>query len=131
MTVEIATIRDLLGRPRGLNDATISEYITLRTIQVNKASRNATFLPADTTNAVTTTEQEAAIKALVVSDCLQVLVDTIPSYVDNEGEKRENDIRLNAQLRAYQQRANELLALISEQGGSAFVFKATKTRVDA
>jgi len=53
MTVTTDTIRDLLGRPRGLNDATISEYITLRTIQVNKASRNATFLPTDTTNAVT------------------------------------------------------------------------------
>lgn len=130
MTVTTDNIRDLLNRPRGLNDATISEMISLRTTQVNKSSRNTKFLPADTTNAVTTTEQEAAIKALVCADCLQVLIDTLPSYVDDEGERRENDVRLGAQLRAFQQRANDLLGLISEQGGSAFVFKATKTKVD-
>jgi len=130
MTVTTDNIRDLLNRPRGLNEATISEYITLRTSQVNKSTRNTRFLGDSSENAVTEAERESAIKALVCSDCLQVLIDTIPTYVDDEGERRENDIRLTAQMRAFQKRGEEMLALIAEKGGSAFVFKSTKTKVD-
>ena len=104
MTVTTDNIRDLLNRPRGLNNATINEYITIRTAQVNKSTRNTRFLGDSSANAVTDSEKESAIKALVCSDCLQVLIDTIPSYVDDEGERRENDIRLTAQMRAFQKR---------------------------
>ena len=36
MAVTTSQIRDLLNRPRGLNDGTVTEYITIRTAQVNK-----------------------------------------------------------------------------------------------
>lgn len=130
MTVTTDNIRDLLNRPRGLNEATITELISIRTAQVNKSARNTKFLGDSSVNAVTDAEKNAAIKALVCSDCLQILIDTISTYVDDEGEKRENDIRLTAQMRAFQRRADDLMKMISERGGSAFVFKATKTKVD-
>ena len=96
MAVTNDNIRDLLNRPRGLNDATITEYISIRTEQVNKSARNTAFLAADSANVVTTAQKESAIKALVCADCLQVMIDTLPSYV-NENEKKEQDIRLTAQ----------------------------------
>ena len=65
MTVTTENIRDLLNRPRGLNNATISEYITMRTEEVNKLSRGSLYLAADSVNAVTTAQKESAIKALV------------------------------------------------------------------
>ncbi len=36
MAVTTSQIRDLLNRPRGLNEGTITEYITIRTAEVNK-----------------------------------------------------------------------------------------------
>lgn len=128
MTVTTDNIRDLLNRPRGLNEATITEYITLRTEQVNKSSRNNAFLAEDSVNVVTTAQKEAAIKALVCADCLQVMIDTIPSYV-NENERKEQDIRLTAQMRGFLKRGEEMLALISEVGGTALKFSQTKTRL--
>lgn len=128
MTVTTDNIRDLLNRPRGLNEATITEYITIRTEQVNKSARNNAFLAEDSANVVTTAQKEAAIKALVCADCLQVLIDTIPSYV-NESERKEQDIRLTAQLRGFLKRGDEMLALISEVGGTAVKFSQTKTRL--
>ena len=38
MAVTNDNIRDLLNRPRGLNDATITEYISIRTEQVKQIS---------------------------------------------------------------------------------------------
>lgn len=128
MTVTTDNIRDLLNRPRGLNEATITEYITLRTEQVNKSARNNKFLAEDSVNVVTTAQKEAAIKALVCADCLQVMIDTIPSYV-NENERKEQDIRLTAQMRGFLKRGEEMLALISEVGGTAIKFSQTKTRL--
>lgn len=128
MTVTTDNIRDLLNRPRGLNEATISEYITMRTEQVNKNSRNTQMLAADSINVVTTAQKESAIKFLVAADCLRVMIDTIPSYV-NENERKEQDIRLATQLRQFELRANEMLALVSEKGGTIYKGKATKTKV--
>lgn len=128
MTVTTDNIRDLLNRPRGLNDATITEYISIRTEQVNKSARNNAFLAEDSVNIVTTAQKESAIKALVCADCLQVMIDTLPSYV-NEDEKKQQDIRLTAQLRGFIKRGEEMLALISEVGGTAVKFSQTKTRL--
>tara|TARA_R100000951_G_scaffold31705_2_gene27136 strand:+ start:707 stop:1093 length:387 start_codon:yes stop_codon:yes gene_type:complete len=128
MAITNDNIRDLLNRPRGLNEATITEYISIRTEQVNKSARNTAFLATDSVNVVTTAQKESAIKALVCADCLQVMIDTLPSYV-NENEKKEQDIRLTAQLRGFNKRGEELLALISEVGGTAVKFSQTKTRL--
>ncbi|MDA7548549.1 hypothetical protein N8748_00600 [bacterium] len=128
MAITNDNIRDLLNRPRGLNDATITEYISIRTEQVNKSARNTAFLATDSVNVVTAAQKESAIKALVCADCLQVMIDTLPSYV-NENEKKEQDIRLTAQLRGFNKRGEEMLALISEVGGTAVKFSQTKTRL--
>jgi len=129
VTVTTDNIRDLLNRPRGLNEGTITEYISMRTEQVNKSARNNKFLAEDSINVVTTAQKEACIKALVSSDCLQVMIDTLPSYV-NESERKEQDIRLTAQLRGFTQRGNDLLALISEKGGTAVKVTSTKTKLE-
>ena len=128
MTVTTDNIRDLLNRPRGLNEGTITEYISMRTEQVNKSARNTAFLADDSTNVVTTAQKESAIKALVCADCLQVMIDTLPSYV-NESERKEQDIRLTAQLRGFIQRGQDLLALVSEKGGTAVKVTSTKTKL--
>lgn len=128
MAVTTEQIRDLLNRPKGLNEATITEYISIRTTQVSKTARNNKFLAEDSINVVTDAEKEAAIKFLTCTDCLQVLIDTMPTYVA-ENERREQDIRFAAQLKAFQTRANEMLALVAEKGGTAVEFKQTKTRI--
>ena len=128
MAITTTQIRDLLNRPKGLNDATITEYISIRTTQVTKMARNDKFLSESSANAVTETEREAAIKFLTCVDCLQVLIDTAPSYVA-ENERREQDIRFANQIRAFQKRADEMLALVAEKGGTAVEFKQTKTRM--
>ena len=51
MAVTNDNIRDLLNRPRGLNEATITELITVRTNEVNKFSRGAGY-GVDTVNVV-------------------------------------------------------------------------------
>lgn len=130
MTVTTANIRDLLNRPRGLNEGTITEYISIRTEQVTKVSRTTNMLAADSTNAVTTAEKESAIKYLVAVDCLRVMIDTIPSYVSkDDSSKREQDIRLATQLRMFENRADEMLALVSDKGGTVFKSKVTKTKL--
>ena len=78
MAVTTAQIRDLLNRPRGLNEGTISEYITIRTAEVNKKTRQADLFGVTDTYAPDTTVKESAIKFLVCVDCLRVLIDTIP-----------------------------------------------------
>ena len=127
MAVTTAQIRDLLNRPRGLNDATISEYITIRTAEVNKVARNDSYNVG--TNAVTDTLKESAIKALVCCDCLRVLVDTAPMYVP-ENEFRQQDIRFRSQLETMQKQADNLLSMIKEAGGSAFNSTQTGSRLE-
>ena len=127
MAVTTAQIRDLLNRPRGLNEGTINEYITIRTSQVDKITRSSTLYAI--TAGPTDAEKENAIKYLVAVDCLRVLIDTMPSYVP-ENDQRQQDIRLNAQLRTMQAQADDMLELIAEKGGTAFTVKKTSTRIE-
>ena len=129
MAITTAQIRDLLNRPRGLNDETISEYLTIRTAEVNKKARSATLYGLSETVGNDDTVKESAIKMLVACDCLRVMIDTIPSYVP-EPEQRRTDIRIRAQLQNFETRANEYMAAIAEAGGSAFVVSKTKTRTE-
>ena len=128
MAVTTSQIRDLLNRPRGLVEGTITEYLTIRTAEVNKKARKATYVGGTTDNVPTDTLKESAIKFLVAVDCLRVLIDTIPTFVP-EKERGTTDIRFAAQLNSFQKSATQAMAAIEEKGGSAFKVKATKTRV--
>lgn len=127
MAITTDNIRDLLNRPRGLNNATIEEYITIRTAEVNKKARSTEYLAADSANAISTEQKEAAIKSLVCADCLLVLVNTVPSFYPSE-EQKAIDQRFQFQLKEFRQRADDLLDLISGKGGTAFVTTSTDTR---
>ena len=127
MTVTKDNIRDLLNRPRGLNDATIDEYITLRTAEVNKIARGTEYLASDSANAVTTELKETAIKSLVCVDCLVVLVNTIPTYYP-QGEQQAVDQRYQFQLKSFEERSKSLLDMISGKGGTAYFSTATDSR---
>lgn len=128
MAVTTDSIRELLNRPRGLNEATITEYITLRTAEVNKIARGTEYLASDSDNAVTTDLKETAIKSLVCMDCLLVLVNTIPSIYPTDEEQKAVDQRYQHQLKSFTKRADEIKMMISGKGGTAFATKATKTR---
>ena len=127
MAVTTAQIRDLLNRPRGLNEGTITEYITIRTAEVNKKARAANYIGV-VDNAPTDALKESAIKMLVCTDCLRVLIDTIPAWVP-EKEQGTQDIRFAAQLRSFEKQSLEAIRAIEEKGGSAFNLKSTTTRV--
>lgn len=126
MAVTESQIRDLLNRPRGLNSGTITEYISMRTNQVNKVARSSTLYNISADVAVTTANKEDAIKALVCLDCLQVLIDTAPSFVP-ENEFRQQDIRFNQQIAQFRRMARDFTSLIEEAGGSAFHIDTTNT----
>ena len=64
MAVTTSQIRDLLNRPRGLTEGTITEYLTIRTAEVNKKSRQSGYVGV-TTNAPTDALKESAIKMLI------------------------------------------------------------------
>jgi hypothetical protein len=125
MAVTTTQIRDLLNRPRGLNEETIAEYLTMRTQEVAKKARSASKYGI--TTGVEEIEKESAIKMLVATDCLRVMLDTIPSYLP-DNEQRSHDIRVRAQLARFEQRADELMSAISEKGGSAFSVGKTDSR---
>ena len=125
MAITNDNIRDLLNRPRGLNDATITELITIRTAQVNKQARGTSY---NVSSAVDTTLKESAIKFLVALDCLNILVDTVPSYY-SEDMQSVYDRRFQQQIITYQQRADEAVALIAEASGSAFATGKTTSRL--
>ena len=126
MTVTTDSIRDLLNRPRGLNDGTITELITIRTNEVNKVARGTLYGVSAT--AVTTDLKEGAIKVLVALDCLTILVDTVPSYY-SESERSVNDRRYQEQIAVYRQRADEAMKMIAEAEGSSFRTKSTTSRL--
>ncbi len=128
MAVTTAQIRDLLNRPRGLNDGTINEYITIRTAEVNKKARAATYVGGTADNVPSDALKESAIKMMVCADCLRVLVDTIPAWVP-EKEQGTQDVRFNQQLKSFEKQALEAIRAIEEKGGTAFDVKATTTRV--
>ena len=125
MAITNDNIRDLLNRPKGLNEATITELITIRTAQVNKQARGTKY---GVDSVVDTTLKESAIKFLVALDCLNILVDTVPSYY-SEDMQSAYDRRFQQQIITYQQRADEALALIAEASGSAFATGKTTTRL--
>tara|TARA_R100000458_G_scaffold59227_3_gene69203 strand:- start:6398 stop:6790 length:393 start_codon:yes stop_codon:yes gene_type:complete len=126
MAVTEAQIRDLLNRPRGLNSGTITEYITMRTNQVNKVARSSTLYGVASGSAVSDDNKDDAVKALVCLDCLQVLIDTAPSFVP-ENEFRQQDIRFNQQIAQFRRMAQSFISLIEEAGGSAFHIVSTST----
>lgn len=127
MAVTTDNIRDLLNRPRGLNNATITEYITIRTAEVNKKVRAANYVGV-TTNAPTDALKESAIKFMVCVDCLRVLIDTIPAVVP-EKDQGTSDIRFNKQLASFEKQAEAALAAVEEKGGTAFYAKGTTSKV--
>ena len=127
MAVTNDNIRDLLNRPRGLNEATITELITVRTNEVNKFSRGAGY-GVDTANVVSDALKDGAIKMLVCLDSLNILVDTVPTYYSEE-DQRVYDRRFQQQILTYQQRADEAVSLIAEASGSAFATGKTTTRL--
>ena len=120
-------IRDLLNRPRGLNGATIIEYLNIRIPEVQKKVRKATYVGVNSTNAPLTSHIESAIKFMVCVDCLRVLIDTIPAVVP-EKEQGTSDIRYNQQLASSERQAKSLLSAIEEKGGTAFYTKATAAK---
>ena len=126
MAVTTDSIRDLLNRPRGLNDGTITELITVRTNEVNKFARSNLYSVGD--HAVTTDLKEGAIKMLVCLDCLNILIDTVPSYY-SDSERSVYDRRFQQQVEAFQRRADQAVELIREAEGSAFVVKKTTSRL--
>lgn len=126
MAVTTDNIRDLLNRPRGLNTATITELITLRTNEVEKVARTTLYNVG--AHAVTSDLKEGAIKMLVALDCLNILIDTVPSYY-NESERSVYDRRFQQQIVVYQQRADEALLMIKEGEGSAFTTSKTTSRL--
>ena len=128
MAVTTSQIRDLLNRPRGLNEGTITEYITMRTAEVNKKARKAEYFGVTADNAPTDALKESAIKFLVCVDCLRVLIDTVAGIVP-EKQRGENDIRYSTQMKSFEKNAQQALMDIQERAGSAFKIKATKTRV--
>jgi hypothetical protein len=126
MVVSTDNIRDLLNRPRGLNDATVTEIISIRTTEVNKIARGSLYSVGD--HAVSTDLKEGAIKLLCALDCLNILIDTVPSYY-SESERSVYDRRFQQQIETIQRRADEAVAMIKEGEGSAFVVKKTTSRL--
>ena len=127
MAITSDNIRDVLNRPRGLNENTISEMITIRTNEVNKVSRG-TLYGVSTLYAVSDELKEGAIKMLVALDCLNILIDTVPSYY-SEDQQRVYDRRFQQQILTFQQRADEAMALIADAGNSTFATGSSKTRL--
>ena len=127
MAVTSDNIRDVLNRPRGLNEGTITEMITIRTNEVNKVARG-TLYGVSASDAPSTDLKEGAIKMLVALDCLNILIDTVPSYY-SEDQQSVYDRRFQQQILTFQQRADEALALIADAGNSTFATGSSKTRL--
>lgn len=125
MAVTSDNIRDVLNRPRGLNEGTISEMITIRTNEVNKMARGTMY---NVSSAVDTDLKEGAIKMLVALDCLNILIDTVPTYY-SEDQQSVYDRRFQQQIVTFQQRADEAVALIAEQGTATFATGSSNTRL--
>lgn len=128
MAITTDNIRDLLNRPRGLLEGTITEYIGMRTLEVNKSARGALYLPDGSVNIVSEGLIEAAIKSLVSVDCLLVLIDTIPSYYTEE-DGRYAEQRFRTQLSEMSKKADNLYAQVREVGGTAFSTTSTTSRL--
>tara|TARA_R110002020_G_scaffold475235_1_gene709184 strand:- start:1757 stop:2197 length:441 start_codon:yes stop_codon:yes gene_type:complete len=130
MAVTNAQIREMLNRPRGLNEQTITEYSTIRTAQVNKIVRSSDLYGISTDNQITDALKESAIKFAVCVDCLTVLIDTVPSYYP-QNEQGTNDQRFRDQLKRFQAQSDEMMAIIKDKGLATFHIKALKTKQEA
>ena len=104
MAVPSSQIRDLLGRPQGLPEGTVTEYITMRTNEADVIARTNKYDIA-TANQVTTAQKEDYIKAAVCTDVLTVLIDTLPM---DSIDRKANDTRFKTQLDAFARRAAEM-----------------------
>jgi len=129
MAVTTAQIRDLLNRPRGLNEGTITEYLTIRTAEVTKKARMADYVGVTSANAPTDALKESAIKFLVCVDCLRVLLDTVPAMVDDTIQQRQMNQTYTKQLTSMEKSAMDALRVIEEKGATAFAIKATSSKV--
>ena len=128
MAVTTDNIRDLLNRPKGLTEGTITEMITIRTNEVNKVARKADKYGVSSANAPDTDLKEGAIKMLVALDCLNILINTVPTYY-SEDERSVYDRRFAEQIKVYEKRAADALKLVAEGEGSAYASGKTKTRL--
>ena len=129
MAVTTTQIRELLNRPRGLNEATITEYLTIRTAEVAKKARKVDYVGGTADNVPSDTLKDSAIKFMVCVDCLRVLLDSVPAIVDDEIQQRQMNQVYTKQLSSMEKAALEAIRAIEEKGGSAFKVKATSTRV--
>ena len=126
MTVTTANIRDLLNRPPNLVEGTITEYINMRTVEVDKIARTQQYGIA-TVNMVGTVEKDEYVKAAVCSDVLTVLVNTLPHNTMADSREGTDD-RFRRQLEHFQKRAGELKAMIAEPNAAAFDVASSATR---
>jgi len=126
MAVTNAQIRDLLNRPRGLNEGTITEYVTVRTNEVTKRARGTQYVVD--ANKVSDALKDDAVKMLVCADCLAVLIDTYVSTVP-ENDRGEQDRRFKEQMKVFQERGAIALKLIAEAAGSAYSEYQTSTQI--
>ena len=104
MAVTSDNIRDLLNRPKGLTEGTITEMITIRTNEVNKIARKADKYGVSSANAPDSDLKDGAVKMLVCLDCLNILINTIPTYY-SEDERSVYDRRFAEQIKVYQPRS--------------------------
>jgi adenosyl cobinamide kinase/adenosyl cobinamide phosphate guanylyltransferase len=128
MAVTTTQIRDLLNRPRGLTEGTISEYLTVRVNEVTKVARGSEYIASTSTALVSDALKDDAVKMLVCVDCLMILIDTYHSYA-SENDRGEQDRRFRSQLSAFQERADIALKMISEAVGSGYSDYKTTTRL--
>ena len=126
MAVTSSQIRDLLGRPQGLPEGTITEYITMRTNEADVIARTNKYDIA-TANQVTTAQKEDYIKAAVCMDVLTVLIDTLPM---DSIDRKANDTRFKTQLDAFARRADEMRVVIAEPDAAAFATSSSATRLE-
>lgn len=126
MAVTSSQIRDLLGRPQGLPEGTVTEYITMRTNEANTIARTSKYDIA-TDNQVTTAQKEDYIKAAVCMDVLTVLIDTLPM---DSIDRKANDTRFKTQLDAFTRRAAEMRVVIAEPDAAAFATSSSATRLE-
>lgn len=129
MAVTTTQIRELLNRPRGLNEATITEYLTIRTAEVAKKARKVDYVGGTADNVPSDTLKDSAVKFMVCVDCLRVMLDSVPAIVDDEIQQRQMNQVYTKQLSSMEKAALEAIRAIEEKGGSAFKVKATSTRV--
>jgi hypothetical protein len=128
MTVTSTQIRDLLNRPPNLVDGTITEYLTMRTLEANKIARTQQYGIA-AANSVNDADKDEYVKAAVCVDCLAVLVNTLPHHTMPDAREGTDD-RFRRQLEAFQTRADRFRTLIAEPNAAAFNVDSTATRVE-